>query len=115
MNDRTPQAVDACHELIVWIVPKLDQFPRPRRYTLGARIETLLLDVLEGLLRAAYAGPADKVRHLDEANSRLNLLRHMWRAAMELRAVDPKAHRFAAEKMVDIGMQIGGWRRSARS
>jgi hypothetical protein len=39
MNDMTPQAVQACHELIRWLVPQLDKFPRLRRYTLGERLE----------------------------------------------------------------------------
>jgi hypothetical protein len=54
MTDRTPQAVQACHELIAWLIPQLDKFPRLRRFTLGERLEQALLDVLELLLEAAY-------------------------------------------------------------
>ena len=25
--DTTPQAVQACHELILWMIPQLDKFP----------------------------------------------------------------------------------------
>jgi hypothetical protein len=28
MGDQTPQAVQACHELIGWLIPQLDKFPR---------------------------------------------------------------------------------------
>ena len=38
MTDRTPQAVQACHELIGWMIPQLDKFPRLRRFTLGERL-----------------------------------------------------------------------------
>jgi len=34
-----PQAVQSCHELLLWLIPHLDKFPRARRFTLGARIE----------------------------------------------------------------------------
>ena len=37
MTDKTPQAVQACHALLVWVVPQLDKFPRVRRFTLGER------------------------------------------------------------------------------
>ena len=47
MNDRTPQAVQACHELIRWLIPQLDKLPRLRRFTLGERLERVLLDVPE--------------------------------------------------------------------
>ncbi len=34
-DDRTPRAVQACHELLAWLIPLLGQFPRSRRFTLG--------------------------------------------------------------------------------
>jgi hypothetical protein len=49
-----PQAVQSCHELLLWLIPHLDKFPRVRRITLGERIETGLLEVLELLVEAAY-------------------------------------------------------------
>lgn len=49
----TPRAVQACHELLAWLIPLLDQFPRSRRFTLGERLETGLLAVLEALVEAA--------------------------------------------------------------
>ena len=40
----TPETVQACHECIVRVIPLLDQFPKARRFTLGDRIEAVLLD-----------------------------------------------------------------------
>ncbi len=37
-KDATPQAVVACHDLLAWVIPQLDKFPRIRRFTLGERI-----------------------------------------------------------------------------
>lgn len=50
-----PKAVEDCHALLAWIIPKLDQFPRQRRFTLGERIETGLLQVLEQLIHCSQA------------------------------------------------------------
>jgi ribonuclease BN (tRNA processing enzyme) len=33
VKDTTPQAVQACHELILWLISQLDKFPRSRRFT----------------------------------------------------------------------------------
>ena len=46
-----PKAVQDCHDLILWVIPHLDKFPRLRRYTLGERIEQGVLEVLELLVR----------------------------------------------------------------
>ena len=55
-----PQAVQDCHDLLRWLIPLLDKFPRARRFTLGERLEGGLLDVLEELVDAAYGH--DKAR-----------------------------------------------------
>ncbi len=55
MNDSTPQAVQACHELLRWLIPQLDKFPRVRRFTLGERLESVILDVLEATIESAYS------------------------------------------------------------
>jgi hypothetical protein len=36
MPASVPQAVQSCHELLLWLIPQLDKFPRVRRFTLGA-------------------------------------------------------------------------------
>ena len=106
-----PQAIHDCHALLLWIIPQLDKFPRLRRYTLGERIETLLLQVLERLLEAAYSSGRDKTRALQRASQQLNVVRHLWRLSHELKAVPPRAHAHGAERLVQLGRQLGGWQR----
>ncbi len=85
MKDTTPQAVQTCHELLFWLIPQLERFPRARRFTLGERIESALIDVLECLVDAAYS--RDKHEALVTANRRLEVIRHLWRLAHELKLV----------------------------
>ncbi len=50
-----PQVVQSCHELLLWLIPQLDKFPRSRRFTLGEQLkmrpgesvhaETCMMDV----------------------------------------------------------------------
>lgn len=54
-QQNSPKAVQDCHDLLAWMIPQLDKFPRLRRHTLGERIEDGLLDVLEKLISAAYS------------------------------------------------------------
>ena len=53
-TQRTPKAIEDCHELLLWMLPQLDQFPRNRRFSLGEKLEARLLSVLELLVSAAY-------------------------------------------------------------
>jgi hypothetical protein len=105
-----PQAVDACHGLLVWLVPQLDKFPRTRRFTLGARLEEAVLEVLEALIEAAYS--RSKREPLRRANLRLAVGRHLWRAAYELQVVPHRQYQYGARLIDDLGRQIGAWLRA---
>jgi hypothetical protein len=113
MADTTPQSVQAAHELLLWLIPQLDKFPRLRRFTLGERLEVALLDVLERLVEAAYS--RDKQAPLRMANLRLEVARHLWRLAHELQAISTRCYAHGAELMDDLGRQVGGWLRSSRA
>jgi len=54
MKENTAQAVESCHDVLLWLIPQLDKFPRNRRFTLGDKIEQNLLDVLGLLVEASY-------------------------------------------------------------
>ncbi len=110
--DKLPKAVQDCHELIAWVIPQLDKFPRLRRFTLGERIETGLLEVLEWLVEAAYS--RSKAEVLRRANLRLDRVRHLWRLGHELKAVSGKSYAYGAKLMEALGRQIGGWQQQAR-
>ena len=110
MAPSVPQAVQSCHELLLWLIPQLDKFPRVRRFTLGGRIEGGLLEVLELLVEAAYTRNKEAVLH--RANLRLDVMRHLWRLAHELKVIVTRRYEHGATLMDDLGRQIGGWLRS---
>lgn len=44
-----PKEVDAVtrlYDFILWMIPKLEKFPRNQKFLLGDRIENLMLDIL---------------------------------------------------------------------
>ena len=85
-HDSTPSAVQCCHDLLGWLIPQLDQFPRSRRFTLGSSLENGLLAVLEHLVEAAYS--REKRAQLASANRKLEVNRHLWRLALELQVIN---------------------------
>ena len=108
-GDTTLRAVQACHELLAWLIPLLDHFPRSRRFTLGERLESRLLAVLEDLVEAAYSRERDKRPALLRANRQLTVCRHLWRLALELKVINLKRYEYGIRLMEDLGRQIGGW------
>ncbi|WFP51964.1 diversity-generating retroelement protein Avd [Methylomonas sp. EFPC3] len=110
MKDNTPQAVQAAHDLLGWLIPQIDKFPRVRRFTLGERLELVLLEVLELTVEAAFTH--NKRAALHKANLRLEVVKHLWRLAFELRTVALRQYEHGARLLDDLGRQLGGWLRS---
>lgn len=110
MTSHIPQAVQSCHELLLWMIPHLDKFPRARRFTLGERLETGLLTVLELVVEASYTHK--KLALLQQANVKLEVVRHLWRLAHELKVMATRQYEHGAKLIDDLGRQIGGWLRS---
>jgi hypothetical protein len=108
-----PKAVQDCHNLLIWLIPLLDNFPRNRRFTLGERLESGLLEILECLVEAAYA--KSKGDLLKRANSRLAVIRHLWRMAYELQIIPAKRYEHGARLLEDLGKQVGGWLKSVET
>ncbi|WP_353536982.1 four helix bundle protein [Colwellia sp. KU-HH00111] len=69
--------MEDCHQLLVWLIPLLDNFPRNSRFTLGERLDNGLLEVLTLCTHAAYQGKKQQL--LDGANRVLTTLKHLWR------------------------------------
>lgn len=112
-NPTMPVAIHDCYQLLLWLVPQLDQFPRSRRFTLGEKLELLLMDVLEFLLEAAYQKGDAKLQMLARANRKLAVAKHLWRLGFELKICSFNAYQHGAELMVGLGRQIGGWRKAS--
>jgi len=112
MKENTAQAVESCHDLLLWLIPQLDKFPRNRRFTLGEKIEVLLLEVLSLLVEASYA-QRGKARLLETVNGKLTVLRHLWRLAFELKVIAKKQYMYGSQLLIDLGKQIGGWQKQA--
>ncbi len=109
-KSKVPKAVSDCHRFLKWLIPQLDKFPRSRRFTLGERIESGMLEILECLIEASYV--RNKAGLLQRANSRLDVQRHLWRLCYELEVISVRAYEHGALQLLDLGRQMGAWRKS---
>jgi hypothetical protein len=68
-------AVTKLYDFILWMIPKLERFPRSQKFILGDRIEISMLDIPELLIEAAYS--RQKAHLLKDANLKLEKLRYL--------------------------------------
>ncbi len=67
--DKTLKEVNALtrtYDLLLWIIPQLEKFPKSQRYLLGDRIENRMLDIMDLIINAVYT--KNKTSILKEAN-----------------------------------------------
>lgn len=100
-------AITKLYDYMLWVIPKIDAFPRSRKFTLGDRMENLLLDILAVLIEAAYS--KNKAHLLKDANLKLEQLRYLTRLAKDLKLISIKSYEFSAGSIDKIGMSVGGW------
>ncbi len=100
-------AITKLYDLILWIIPKLEKFPRNQKFLLGDRIEQSMLDILDCLIEAAYT--SKKTTLLKSANIKLEQLRYLIRLTKDLKLINMKSYEFAARAVDGIGVSVGGW------
>ncbi len=110
-----PAAVLLAMQLLKWLMPITGRFPKNYRYGLGSRIEAAHLDVLEELVHAQYSRGEARSRALERANTRLQSARLLMRLAVELKVLSEGAALHAAKQQVELGQQVGAWRKTSVS
>jgi hypothetical protein len=105
--------VPKAYDLVLWLIPRVNEFPRTQRFVLGARIEATALDLLDALVEAQYR--RDKAAVLDRANALLMKLRYLLRLANDLHLLGTRRHEHVSERIEELGRMVGGWTKHQRA
>jgi len=92
-----------------------DNFPKKSRYTLGDKIDTTFLEVIEYVFSAAGAAKTKKLSYLLSASQKLDIVKFLLRIAWETKVLDNKKYILISEPLNEIGRMIGGWHRKILS
>jgi len=104
--------VQKAYDWTLWIIPKVQKFPKAYRFSIGQRLETASLELLMNLVDATYQ--ARNAGSLGAAVREVNRVRYLVRLAKDLRVINLDAHEFAAKAMDEVGRMAGGWLKSTR-
>ncbi len=108
-----PVAVQKCYDLLLYLLQRIEKFPRGQRFTVGDRLAGAAMEALENLVSAAYS--KEKREFLDQANLALHRVRFLVRLAKDLQALPLASYEFAAERVDEVGRLVGGWRRAQKA
>jgi hypothetical protein len=98
-------------ELLNWLLPKSETFPRSFRNTLTRRIVNRTLDLNEQLIAAQSARGAARGISLQHADDYLQALRLYLRLIHRWRWINDGQYRHVSRMVAEIGRLLGGWRK----
>jgi four helix bundle protein len=117
MTDHSKEAdavvIQKTYDLLLWIIPQIEKFPRSYRFLLGDRIETKLLEIQDNLIEAYYT--KQKGEYLKNANLKCEQVRLLIRLCKDLSIMGIDKYRNVSEKIDEIGKMIGGWTKTLHS
>lgn len=97
------------YDLLAWLLPKAESFPKLYRWTVVQRLVDAALDFQEALFDAQSQGGSTRQRHLRQADSALNKVRLYLRLAHRWKWLSDGQYRHVSAMVAEVGRLLGGW------
>lgn len=102
-----PPIVTKAYDLALWLLPRVNDFPRSYRFVLGDRLVNVALDIVEELIVASHQ--RNKRPVLESVSARLDRVRFLIRLSKDLKLLSASRYEYAARAVNEIGAMLGGW------
>ncbi|SET52451.1 23S rRNA-intervening sequence protein [Nitrosomonas marina] len=96
-------------DLLNWLLPKTEHFPRIYRYTVTQRMMDAALDCQEAVFTAQSSRSTRRKTALEDADAALNRLRLYLRLAHHWHWLNDGQYTHVSTLVAEIGKLLGGW------
>lgn len=96
-------------DLLAWLVPRTEGFPRPFRHSVTKRLLDAALDCQDAALAAQAHRGATRRQYLAEADAALSRLRLYLRLVHHWHWLTDGQHEHASRMVAEVGRLLGGW------
>lgn len=100
------------YELYKALSVVLPSFPKTQRYTLGTRLENMIIDILEMLFSIPSSQTKSTV--LKQMSIKLDLLKVLLRLAKDTRSISTNKYMELQTILQEIGKMLGGWMKATK-
>jgi hypothetical protein len=97
------------YDLLHWLLPKSQRFPKLYRSTVTQRLMAAALDFQEAILEAQLYQEKIRLRHLRAADVHLSKLRLYLRLIHQWGWLTPGQYEHVSRMVAEIGRLLGGW------
>jgi len=85
------------------------ELPKEYRYSIGLRIDTLFVEIIEAIAAATFLSPEEKYPYVRLAIKKLDALKVLLMILWETKSIDDKKYIALSVKLEEIGQNLGGW------
>ncbi len=85
------------------------KFPKPLRYSIGIKIDSLFVDIIEALSIASFLKKSDKIAYLKKSITKTDVIKVFIHISWEMNLLEITQYAEISEKLDTIGKMIGGW------
>lgn len=101
-------------DLLTWLLPHCEKFPKAQRYLVVQRLGDAALDFQEALFHANAQRGEQRLTHLRAADGYLTTLRLYLRLANGWAWLDSGQYEHVSKIIEEIGRLLGGWMRQTK-
>lgn len=83
--------------------------PKTHRYSLGQRIDTLFIEIIEAAVTAAFLARERKLPFVQFALRKVDTIKVLLEVLWETKSLDTKKYVALSEPLNEIGKMLGGW------
>jgi hypothetical protein len=98
------------YDLVLWLHPILNRFPKSQKFVLAQRIENCSLEILEKIVKI-NSSKTKSAFLMENLNVDIDRLRILVRLSKDLRFINIKTYGIFCEKVTEIGKLFGGWQK----
>ncbi|MDX2077801.1 MAG: diversity-generating retroelement protein Avd [bacterium] len=97
------------YDLLLWIIPHCDNFPKAHRHGITQRLQDALLDFMETVYDANAQAGKPRSSALARADAHLNKVRLYLRMAHQFQWLSVGQYEHVSNMVAEIGKLLGGW------
>lgn len=83
--------------------------PKTHRYSLGQRIDTIFIEIIEALATASYISREERLPFVRMSIRKTDTLKILLMILWESKSLDTKKYIAVSAKIDEIGKMLGGW------
>jgi len=110
-----PLVLKKTYELYKQLYHQIEKFPKRNRYTIGEKIETNLLELIENITLANIQIKTLREPILHKASAKCDICKVLFRLSYDLNLISNRQYIELSSKISEIGKMIGGWIKFTRN